>query len=225
MADERLRLAGLVATKAIAKNVNLPVLVQLTRNATIYNAWQNEHWVLNGAAVRVSIVCFAATGQPVAHVCLDDNSVERINPNLTSGLDTTLVQKLVQNQGSVFIGVQQSGPLSVARHRAVTWLLMPRNPNGRPNSDILVPYASTEDIVGRPSAEYLIDFPAISTENEASAFEGPFEYLRQATYDPHRDGKLVSFVDYRKSTNGQNPMWWQASSPKPASHALSIGNR
>jgi hypothetical protein len=212
----KVRRCGLVATKAIAKNVNLPVLVRLNDAARLYNAWQNEPWVVEGAAVRVSIICFAGDRELVAPYFLNGREVDRINPNLASGLDTTSVARLRENAASVFIGVQQSGPLSVSRDQAIEWMQSPTNPNGRRNSEVLSPYASTEDVVGRPTREFLIDFPAGLSEVAASEFERPFEYLRQAMYDPHRDGELVSFVDYRTSTAGQNPAWWEAHRSRPA---------
>ena len=219
IAAGRVRRSGLVATKAIAKNVNLPVLVRLSEDARIYNAWQNEPWVVDGAAVRVSIICFAHENEPVGPSSLNGFHVERINPNLTSGLDTTRVARLQENAASVFIGVQQSGPLSVSRDQAVEWLLSPTNPNGKRNCEVLSSYASTEDIVGRPTQEFLTDFPVGMTEAEASEFERPFEHLHQTQYDPYRDGELVSFVKYRATTAGQNPAWWEAHRSRPAMRA------
>ncbi len=204
------RRGGFVSTKAIAKNVNLPILQGLVADAKIYDAWQNEPWVLNGAAVRVSLVCFAAHSAPVVRLCLDGREVCQINPNLTSGQNTSAVAKLRENAGSVFIGVQQSGPLSVSRGEAIAWLSRPLNPNGKSNGEVISAYASTDDIIGRPSEEFLIDFPGGLDESMASEFEEPFEYLHSALYDPHRDGNVVRFPDYRKETSGQNPRWWEA---------------
>ncbi|MBA4227830.1 MAG: class I SAM-dependent DNA methyltransferase [Hyphomonas sp.] len=206
---------GLVATKAIAKNVNLPVLVRLSSSTKIFNAWQNEPWTVNGAAVRVSLVCFGAEQSTLSNSQLNGNAVARINPNLTSGLNTTRVARLAENIGSVFIGVQLSGPLSVKRATAEEWMRSPVNPNGRLNSGILSAYVSTDDIVGRPTEEFLIDYPAGLGEAAASLFEKPFEYLRQAAYDPFRNGEFVDFPAYRKSTPGQNAAWWEPHRSRP----------
>lgn len=48
---------GLVATKAIAKNTNLPVLRRIASDCKIFDAYKNEPWVIDGAAVRVSTIC------------------------------------------------------------------------------------------------------------------------------------------------------------------------
>lgn len=210
IAEGLARRSGFVSTKAIAKNVNLPVLQRLANDANIYDAWQNEPWVVDGAAVRVSLVCFAHKDEPASCLRLNGKEVDQINPNLTTGQDTSAVAKLRENANSVFIGVQQSGPLSVARMQAIDWLTAPLNPNGKPNSEVLSAYASTEDIIGRPAEKFLIDFPKGLSESAASEFEAPFEHLRAASYDPHRDGQLVDFPEYRRSTTGQNPKWWEA---------------
>jgi hypothetical protein len=215
IAAGRVRRTGFVSTKAIAKNVNLPVLQKIVGDARIYDAWQNEPWVVDGAAVRVSLVCFAEPSERLVDLNLNGQSVDRINPNLTSGVDTTRIAKLRENAGTVFIGVQQSGPLSIGRDQAVEWLTDPLNPNGLPNSAVLSAYASTGDIVGRPTEQFLIDFPQGLGDCSASQFEAPFEYLSRADYDPHRDGNLVHYPTYRVSTAGQNPRWWEAHRSRP----------
>ena len=63
-----------------------------------------------------------------------------------------------------------------------------------PNSAILSAYVATDDIVGRPSENFLIDFPSGLGEAEASAFELPFEHLRAAKYDPHREVSLLTML-------------------------------
>lgn len=140
---------------------------------------------------------------------LNGVKVQNINANLTTGVDTSSVAQLVENRSTCFIGVQQSGPLSVDLDYAKTWLTSPLNANQRPNSDVLSSFASTDDIVGRPTNQFLIDFPTGLTEFAASQYEAPFEFLRSAQYDPNRDGKPVSFVEYRTSTANQNPRWWE----------------
>ena len=211
--------AGFVSTKAIAKNMNLPVLQKLASDAAIYDAWQNEPWVVDGAAVRVSLVCFSEPREPILALRLNGQNVTRINPNLTSGEDMSTVAKLRENANSVFIGVQQSGPLSVARPQAIAWLTLPLNPNGLSNRTVISAYASTDDVVGRPTEEFLIDFPQGLSESSASEFEAPFEYLSQALYDPHRDGNLVHYPTYRTTTAGQNANWWEAHRSRPGMRA------
>jgi type II restriction/modification system DNA methylase subunit YeeA len=216
IANSRTIRCGFVATKAVAKNANLPVMQRLVEDAQIFYAWQNEPWVVDGAAVRVAIICFAKKGAVSSQLLLDGKPVDAINANLTSGLNTTAVARLRQNANTVFIGVQLSGPLSISREQAIQWLLLPQNANGYSNSSVLSPYVSTDDVVGRPTEEFLIDFPVGLKEADASLFEGPFEFLRNAKYDPNRDGNPVSFAEYRKTTPSQNSAWWEPHRSRPA---------
>jgi hypothetical protein len=50
--------AGLVATQSIRAGANRKVLERIVADGEIYNAWSDQEWVNEGAAVRVSIVCF-----------------------------------------------------------------------------------------------------------------------------------------------------------------------
>lgn len=66
--------AGLVATNSIRQKRNRPVLERILNSPVppgegqgagemcIFNAWSDEEWINEGAAVRVSLVCF---GWPV----------------------------------------------------------------------------------------------------------------------------------------------------------------
>ncbi|MEO1603559.1 MAG: DNA methyltransferase [Pseudomonadota bacterium] len=79
--------AGLVATNSIAKNTNLPVMRRIVSDLTIYEAHADEPWVVEGAAVRVAVVCFAAEAPPKGKRILNGIPVNRINANLTTGID------------------------------------------------------------------------------------------------------------------------------------------
>ena len=52
----------------------------------IFDAWADEQWTLDGAAVRVSLICFAGKQQLARDVRLDGTLVSRINPDLTAVL-------------------------------------------------------------------------------------------------------------------------------------------
>lgn len=49
--------AGLVATNKIRKGANHELLSSIAETARVANAWSDLPWVVEGAAVRVSIVC------------------------------------------------------------------------------------------------------------------------------------------------------------------------
>ena len=49
---------GLVATNSIRGGANRTVLEKIAESGRIFNAWSDEPWTVEGAAVRVSLVCF-----------------------------------------------------------------------------------------------------------------------------------------------------------------------
>lgn len=198
--------AGLVATKAIAKNTNLPVMKAISRDLQIFDASANEPWALEGAAVRVALICFGPASQ--AEKRLNGVVVEGINPDLTTGLDLTRASALSENAGASALGIQNSGPLDIPGEVAREWLSLPSNLNGRPNSDVLRPYLNGEDLVSRSRDYWEIAFPDGLSEAEASLYAAPFEYLRTARYSPIGNEEL-SFSEYRRTTPSQNPHWWE----------------
>jgi len=50
---------GLVATNSIKQASNRGVLTDICADLSIYEAWSDEPWTVEGAAVRVAIICFA----------------------------------------------------------------------------------------------------------------------------------------------------------------------
>ncbi len=54
----KLKVAGLVATNSIRGGANRKVLERIVASSRIFEAWSDEEWVNEGAAVRVSLVVF-----------------------------------------------------------------------------------------------------------------------------------------------------------------------
>ena len=59
MREGRLKRAGLVATQADSARCEQKGVGSYRADSGIYNAWADEPWVVDGAAVRVSLICFA----------------------------------------------------------------------------------------------------------------------------------------------------------------------
>ena len=55
----RAKRAGLVSTNSIRGGANRRALQAAIRGCPIFEAWSDEPWVVEGAAVRVSLVCFS----------------------------------------------------------------------------------------------------------------------------------------------------------------------
>jgi len=172
---DRCKRVGLVATNSLRGGANQQVLARICDTTRIFNAWSDEEWINEGAAVRVSLVSFGN----VEGSKLDGNTVEAIHADLTAGegLNLTQAKPLKENAGVSFQGPVLVGPFDAEGDVARDWLNQP-NPNGRPNSDVLRPFTNGKDITSRLRGLWVVDFGTMS-EQEASFYERPFEHVRE----------------------------------------------
>ena len=177
VAEGRLARAGLVATNSIRGGRNRAVLDRIAEDSTIFDAWSDEPWVVDGAAVRVSLVCFGPkNAEPVMR--LDGRDVSRINADLSaSATDITRATKLARNRDAAFVGGMKKGAFDVPGELAREWLRLPANPNGRPNADVLKPWVNGMDVTRRPQDKWILDFGHEMSEADAALYEAPFAYV------------------------------------------------
>ena len=169
--------AGLVATNSIRGGNNRPVLDRIVTDCSIFDAWSDEPWVIDGAAVRVSLVCFGPcdTDLPIA---LNGGPAPHIHADLTEdGIDLTRVTRLDRNWAVAFLGVYKNGPFDIPGDLAREWLRLPANPNGRPNADVLKPRLNGMDLTRRPAGNWIVDFGEDMGESEAALYEAPFAHV------------------------------------------------
>lgn len=208
--------AGLVATNSIAKNTNLPVMRRITEDLRIYNAWADEPWVLNGASVRVAIICFGSRQETPQSCTLDGREVPHINEDLTSGINIRSAGTMSENKGRSMLGIQKSGPLDIDGATARSWLMLPTNPNGHRNSEVLKPFWNGDDLTSRSRDKWLIDLPRGTSEAEAALWEAPFQYLRSAPYDPDDPNSLTLKDERAKARDSHaRDRWWEPYWPRP----------
>ena len=172
--------AGLVATNSIRGGQNRKVLDAISAHGRIFEAWSDEPWVLDGAAVRVSIVCFS-NAFPGIPKRLNGNRVDEIYSDLTGrtgdvGLDVTVAQRIGENRHTAFQGTIKTGAFEIPGELARQWLQLPANPHGRRNGDVLRPWANGMDITRRHYDRWIVDFFGLD-EHQASLYERPFEHL------------------------------------------------
>jgi type II restriction/modification system DNA methylase subunit YeeA len=187
-ASDRLRAAGLVASNSIrSSSSNIPVQA-FARRFHLFAAWADLPWVVEGAAVRVSIVCGSVELHNIKQ--LDGRTAEHISANLKA--EAFAPSKFPAQKSVIFRGPPKIGPFDIPGNVARAWLRQPVNPNGRPNADVLRPLWIANDVVRRPSDRWIIDFASMS-EREAELFETPFTYtgehvrpIRQANRRPVR---------------------------------------
>ena len=202
--DQSVR-AGLVATNSIRGGANRAVLEEVVKGGVIFDAWDDEPWVVEGAAVRVSLICFGQSEQH-AQIRLDGNTVGRIHADLTAGeVDLTKATVLSENQDVAFMGDTKGGAFDIPGELAREWLQLPLNPNGRSNSDVLRPWRNGMDITRRSADKWIIDFGWEMTEEAVALYETPFGYVNQEVL-PKRESEQRE--KYRR-------FWWRHVRPRP----------
>jgi len=195
--------AGLLATNSIRMIGNRPILERILDSGGIFMAWSDRPWILDGAAVRVSMVGFDDGSQKER--VLDGQPASEIHSDLTSSANVATALPLPENAGLCFLGVMKGGPFDLTAEQARVMLAAPVNPNGRPNSDVVKRRLIGRDIVQRAQDGWLIDF-VDRPEQEAALYELPFEHVR-LTVKPLRDGN-------RDALMRQN--WWLHGRSRPA---------
>lgn len=178
MVAGKLARAGLVTTNSIRSGANREVLKPIVEHGRIFEAWSDEDWTVEGAAVRVSLVCFDQ--KEGSQALLDGQAVEAIYADLEpkrGGGDLTSAARLPSNRTTAFQGPVKVGPFDVDGGQARSWLTAPTNPNGRKNSDVVRPLLNGMDITRRHSDRWIIDFGTLG-ESDASTYEAPFEFTR-----------------------------------------------
>lgn len=207
--------AGLVATQSIRQGANREVLDTILKTSFITHAWADEPWTVDGAAVRVSLVCSATKGLSIAQSAqLNGEAVDGIFSDLKGATkngagDITLSKRLTCNRGVIFQGTIKGGDFDIPYDQAKAWLKLPSNPNGRPNSDVLKPWMNGMDVTRRPSGNWIIDFGTTMTEDEAALYEAPFAYILDKVKP------IRSLV--RREGHAKN--WWRYGEARPGMRA------
>lgn len=200
-----LKFAGLVATNSIRGGANRKVLDAIVERSSIFEAWSDEPWVNEGAAVRVSLVCFGQGGEPM----LNGKAVPQIYADLTApatagdSLNLSKALPLAANMRTSFQGASKKAKFEIDSALARQWLRIP-NPNGRPNSEILMPWANGFELSRGPQNQWIIDFGNEMNEGEAALFEVPFAYVVQ-NIKPDR---------ITKSEPALRDYWWRFGRPR-----------
>ena len=202
--------AGLVATNSIRGGANRRLLGAATSTGRIFEAWSDEPWVIDGAAVRVSLICFGrANDACVADARLDGESVDEIYTDLTArrgsaGVDLTGVRRLSENAAVVFTGDTKGGSFDVQGDLAREWLCLPANPNGRTNADVLRPWMNGMDLTRRSAGKWIVDFGWTMSEGDAALYEEPFRWVQEHVRPMREQNRRKAYREY----------WWRHVEPR-----------
>ena len=197
--------AGLVATNSIRGGANRRALQAATDTRRIFEAWSDEPWVIDGAAVRVSLICFARGDDAcVSGARLDGEPVDEIYTDLTArrgsaGVDLTGARRLSENASVVFTGDTKGGSFDVPGDLAREWLCLPANPNGRTNADVLKPWMNGMDLTRRPAGKWIVDFGWTMSEADGALYEEPFRWAKEHVYPMRQGNRRDAYRDY----------WWR----------------
>ncbi|MBP8055090.1 MAG: class I SAM-dependent DNA methyltransferase [Chloroflexi bacterium] len=176
IASNQAQRAGLLATNSIRGGSNRTVLERIKESGDIFMAWSDRPWILDGAAVRVSMIGFDNGFEKTYQ--LNGRSVTHINPDLTSQVDITIAKQLPENSDLAFLGFAKGGPFDIPESLAMKMMSANDNPNGRPNSDVLKRLKNGIDILRRSRNVWAIDFTRMTKES-ASAYLLPFQYVEE----------------------------------------------
>jgi type II restriction/modification system DNA methylase subunit YeeA len=199
--------AGLVATNSIRGGANSEVLKHAAESTRIFEAWSDEPWTNEGAAVRVSLVCFGHSDQGAQ---LDGKPVAEIYSDLigrnqgAAAFDLTLAKPLKENAGAWAYGSQEKGDFAVPVALALSMLVSP-NPNEKPNSDVIRRSVNAKQIAQRRTSTWLIDFGLSMSEADACLYEKPFEVVKEQVAPARLAG----------NDKGQAKRWWLHARPSP----------
>ena len=205
---------GLVATNSIRGGANRRALRAATDGRPIFDAWSDEPWVIDGAAVRVSLVCFS--GDDDGHrpqTRLDGEPADAIHADLTAsrggaGIDLTGAGRVPANIGVAFMGDTKGGPFDIPGELAREWLRLPANPNGRPNTDVLKPWVNGMDLTRRPAGKWIVDFGWSMSEAEAALYEAPFGHVREHVHPMRQKNRREAYrLNWWRHVEPRQGMW------------------
>jgi hypothetical protein len=201
--------AGFVATNSIRGGANRQVLDAIVEKSRIFEAWSDEDWVNDGAAVRVSLICFGHSADAV----LNGLAVERIHADLTPGqiggsADLTTAQNLAESGAACFMGASKKAPFDIEGAMARDWLQKP-NPHGKSNALVLRPVCNGIDLTRRWGDRWIVDFGTSMNEADAMLFEAPYAYVAGA----------VKPLRAKNNREAYRIFWWRHAEARPGMRA------
>ncbi len=197
---------GLLATNSIRSGLNREVLKRIKEAGDIFMAWSDRNWILDGAAVRVSMVGFDNGTETT--ITLNGLPVASINPDLTADVDITGAHVLTENQLLSFQGIIKRGPFDIDESLAKQ--MIAADPKNR---IVIKPIYNAMDITRRTRNMWIIDFGVNTPREVAQQYKLPFAHV-EANVKPVR-----TKVKQEKSRS----LWWLHESSRPVMRSHLMG--
>lgn len=202
IAHKRCRRAALLATQGIRAGANLRVLERIKHTGDIFLAWSDLPWIVDGAAVRVSLVA-QDDGHETTRL-LDGRPVPQIHADLRTGADHRAPRRLRENHGLAFMGDTKGGPFELGPADAARMLATASN------RQVIRPWVNGRDITGHPRGMHIIDFDGRS-HAAAARHRAPFAHV-----DTH-------VRPLRARSRSTAASWWLHERPRPEMRAAIAG--
>jgi hypothetical protein len=198
--------AGFVATNSIRGGANRKVLDAICERSNIFEAWSDEGWVNDGAAVRVSLICFGHSDDAT----LDGQTVSVIHADLSAGnasgegTDLTSATQLTESKNACFMGASKKAPFDIEGSLAREWLNSP-NPHAKSNALVVRPVCNGIDLTRRWGDRWIVDYGTDMSEQDAMLFASPYAYVLGAV-KPLRD---------KNNREAYRKFWWLHAEARP----------
>lgn len=204
--------AGLLATQGIRGGDNRTVLERIKKTGDVFMGWADQNWILDGAAVHVSIVGFSASG--VRERVLDGKSVERINSDLTSGVDTSTAIRLSENLEIAFMGTTKGGAFDLHLPDALA-IFEQSSVLAAGMCRVVRPWINGSDLSDRDRGMFVIDFGCDAEMADAARYEAAFAWVERKVRPIRLKNRRESYAK----------KWWLHVEPRPALRAAIAGLR
>ncbi|MBX3388049.1 MAG: class I SAM-dependent DNA methyltransferase [Phycisphaeraceae bacterium] len=195
--------AGLLATQGIRGGDNRTVLERIKESGNIFMAWSDREWVLDGAAVQVSMIGFDSGTQSDRR--LDGRNVADITPDLATGANLTTASRISDNADIGFMGDTKGGPFDISLEIARSLLGTP-NPSDAKNYQVVMPWVNGSDFTRRWRSMWIIDFGVDMSKAEAAKHDAPFAFVEENVKPMRSLNRRVSYAQ----------RWWIHVEPRPA---------
>jgi hypothetical protein len=193
----RTKRAGLLATQSIRGGANREVLVRIKGTGDIFFAISDKDWILDGAALHISMVGFDNGSEQARSA--DGQTVSAIHPNLAAGSDITLARRLAENGPAHIEGVKKGAKFELDSESAVRFL-GDANPHRKPNSDVVRAYVNGTELIDEREAGWIVCYPPTMSENEAQHYAAPYAYIKEKVFPKY---------------GTKRAKWWVHERPRP----------